>query len=60
MITFCLEQLGETGNLDSNLIFHQCKLDLMARFKEINLTNPKLKHDQIAKEQGLSSSTLKR
>ena len=59
-ITFPLEQISKTGNLDSNLIFRQYKLDLKSRFKEIKSSNPKSKLDQVAKEFGCSTSTLQR
>ena len=42
------------------MISRQCKLDLLARFMEINSVEPKLRQDQIAKELGCSSSTLQR
>ena len=58
--TFSLEQIYKTGNLDSNLILRQYKLDLMARFTEIKSVNPKLKQNQMAKELGCPSSTLQR
>ena len=48
--TFSLEQISETVNLDSSLIFRQYKLNLMARFMEIKSLNPKIRQDQIAKE----------
>ena len=59
-ITFSLEQISKTGNLDSNLILGQNKLDLMARFIYIKSVNSKLRQDQIAKDLGCSSSTLLR
>ena len=52
--TFSLEQISKTGNVDANSILLQHKLDLMARFMEIESINPKLKQ----KELGCSSSTL--
>ena len=54
------EQISKTSSLDSNLILRQYKLNLMARFMEIKSVNPKLRHDQIAKELGCSGSILKR
>ena len=57
---FSLHQTFQTGNLDSNLITRQYKLDLMARFIEIKSLNSKLRQDQIAKELGCSSITLQR
>ena len=56
-----LEKISKTGNLDTNLVLPQNKLDLRARFfMENKSVNPKIKHDQIAKGLGRSSSTLKR
>ena len=57
---FSLEQTSRTDNLDANLILHQHKLGLMARFMEIKIRNPKIKQKEIAKEVGNSSSTLQR
>ena len=39
--TFSLEQISKAGNFDSNVIFRQYKVDLMARFMEIKSLNPK-------------------
>ena len=58
--TFSLQQKPQTGNLDSNLITRQYKLDLKARFMEMKSINPKLKQSEIAKEIGCSSSILQR
>ena len=58
--TFSLQQISQTGNLDSNLITRQYELELLAGFREINSLNPKLRQNQIAKELGCSSSTLQR
>ena len=58
--TFSLEQISKTGNLDSNLILRQYKLNLIARFMEIKSVNPKIRQDKIAKEVGCSSFTLQR
>ena len=33
--SFSLQQISKTGNLESNLITRQYKLNLMARFMEI-------------------------
>ena len=55
-----LEQISETGNLDSNLILRQYQLDLMARFMEIKSVKPKLGQDQKPKKLSFSSSTLQR
>ena len=48
--TFSFEQKSETGNLDSILILRQYKLDLIARFMEIEPINPKLRQNEIEKE----------
>ena len=48
--TFSVEQISETGNLDLNFINRQYKLDLVARFMEIQAVNRRLKQNQIAKE----------
>ena len=58
--TISLDQISKTGNLDPNLILHQLKLDLMARFMKIKSGNPKMKQKELAKELGYSSSTLQR
>ena len=55
--SFSLEQISKTGNLDSNSILRQSKLDLMARFMEIKSVNPKLRQGQSSQELGCSSST---
>ena len=48
--TFSLEQLSKTGNLDSNLMLRQYKLDLTARLMEMKSLNPKLREDYIASQ----------
>ena len=58
--TFSLEQTSKTGSLESILLLHQYRLDLMARFVEIKPNNWRLRQDQIAKELVCSSSTLQR
>ena len=58
--TFSLQQITQTGNLDSNSIMRQYKLDLMATLTVVKTINPKLKQSEIAKELGFSSSTLQR
>ena len=50
--TSSFEKLSNTGNLDSNLTYRRCKVDLMATFKEIKSFNPKLRQHQVAKELG--------
>ena len=56
--TFSLEQIFQTGKLDSNLILRQCKFNLMAMFMKIKSINPKLKRSGIAKDIGCSTKTL--
>ena len=52
--------MSKTGNQGSNLVLRHYKLDLMARFIEIESVNPKLEQERIENELGCSSSTLKR
>ena len=59
-ITFSLQQISRPGNLDSNLISRQYKLNLMADFKRIKNENPNLKQSQIANQLAYSTSTLQR
>ena len=58
--TFSLQQISRTGNLYSNLISLQYKLNLMANFLRMKYKNPKLKQSEIAKQLSYSSSTLQR
>ena len=44
-ITFCLQQISKTGNVDANLISRNYKLDLKIRFMEIKSVNPSLTQD---------------
>ena len=63
MNTFSLEKTSKLGNLYSNSIPRQYKLDLMSRRMEIKSINQKLrkKSKRIrAKELGYSDSTLER
>ena len=57
---FTLQQISKTGNLDSNLISRQLKLNLMADFMRLKYENPKLKQSEIANHLGYSSSTIQR
>ena len=57
---FSLQQISRTGNLESNLISQQYKLNLLADFMRIRYENPKLKQSEIANQLGYSSSTLQR
>ena len=47
--TFSLDKISKTGNLDSNLITRQYKVDVMATFMEKKSKNPKLKQSETAK-----------
>ena len=58
--SFSLEQISRTGNLDTDLLLRQNRLDLAARFREIKSVNPKIGQDPIAKDLGYSSSTFQR
>ena len=56
--TFPLQQTPLTGNLDSESITRQYKLNLMTRFMEIKSLNPKVTQIEIAKELGYPTSSL--
>ena len=58
--SFSLQQTSKTGNLDSDLISREYKLNLMAKFMQIKFENPKLKQSKIADQLGYSSGTLQR
>ena len=58
--SFSVKQISTTGNLDSNLISRQYKLNLTADFMRIKYKNPKMKHSEIANQFGYSCSTLQR
>ena len=58
--SFSLQQISRTGNLDSNLISRQIKLNLMAEFMRMKYENPKLKQSEVANHLGYSTSTLQR
>ena len=58
--TFSLQQTSRTGNLDSNLISRQYKLNLMDDFMWIKYENIKMKQSEVANRLGSSSSTLQR
>ena len=58
--SFSLQQKSRTGNLDSNLLSKQYKLNLIIDFMRIKYENPKLKQNEIATQIGYSSSTLRR
>ena len=59
-VTFSLQQLQKTSNLDANLISRQYKFNLMADFMRKKYENPKLKQAQIANRLRYSTSTLQR
>ena len=46
--SFSSQQIFKTGNLCSNLISRQKKINLMAKFMQIEIENPKLKQSEIA------------
>ena len=55
-----MSEISKTGSLDSSLILRQYKLDLTARLIEIKTMNPKLTQNEIAKQLGYPSATVKR
>ena len=57
---FFLQQRFRTGNVDSNLISRQHKLNLMGDFLRIKYKKPKLKQSEIANQLSYSSSTLQK
>ena len=57
--SFSLQQISRTGNLDSNLISRQYKLNLLADFMRVKNENPKIKQSEIADQLGYSTSTSK-
>ena len=59
-ITFSLQKMSRTSDLDANLLSGQYKLNLMADFMRMKYENPKLKQSEIANHLGYSSSTLQR
>ena len=58
--SFSLQQISRTGNLDSNWISRQYKLNLMADFMRFKFEDPKKKQTEIANQLCYSSSTLQR
>ena len=58
--SFSLQQISKTGNIDSNLLSRQNKLNLMAKYMQYEFQNPKLKQSEIADQLGYPSSTLRR
>ena len=59
-ISFSLQQIQKTSNLDANLISRQYKLNLMADFIRVKYENPRMKQCEIANQLGMSPSTLQR
>ena len=57
---FTSHWISRTGNLDSNLISRQYKLNLMSDFMRLKYENPKSKQSEIANQLGYSCSTLQR
>ena len=58
--SFPLQQISGTGNLDSNLISPQYKLNLMADFMRFRYENPKMKQSELTNQLCYSTSTLQR
>ena len=56
--SFSLQQISKTGNLESNLISCQFKLNLIANFMLIKFEKPRIKQSEKADQLGYSSSTL--
>ena len=59
-ISFSLQQIQKTSNLDANLISRQYKLNLMADFMMLKYEKPRMKQSQTRNQIGLSTSTLQR
>ena len=58
--TFSLQQISRTGNLDSNLITREYKLNLMADLMRIKYENPELKQSQNNNQLCYSTGTFQR
>ena len=58
--SFTLQKISRTGNLDSNLVSRQNKLNQMADFMLINYEIPRTKQSEIANQLSYSTSTLQR
>ena len=54
-----LEQKSKTKNLDANLIFRRCLIDLVFIIVEIKSNNPKVTQKQIEQLLSYSDSTIK-
>ena len=59
-ISFSLQQIQKTINLDANLLSRQNKLNLMADFMRVKFENPKMKQIEMANQLSISSSTIQR
>ena len=59
-ISFSLQQLSRTSNLDANSMSRQYKLNLMADFIRMKYEKLKLKQSQTANQLGYSTGTLQR
>ena len=59
-ISFSLQQIQKTSNLDANLISRQNKLNLMADFMRLKYANLRMKQCEIANQLGMTSSTVQR
>ena len=57
---FSLSEISKKGEFDADSMLRQYKLDVMARFMEIQSTNQGLRQDEIAEMLGFSSSSLLR
>ena len=58
--TFSLQQTSRTGNLDSDLISRQYKLNLMADFMRLKIENPQVKQSEMADQLSYSCGILQR
>ena len=58
--SFSLQQISLTGNLDSNFISRQNKVNLITDFMWVKYENPKMKQSELANQLSYSTSTLQR
>ena len=58
--SFFLQQISRTGNIDSNSISRQYKLNLMTDFMRVKCENAKMKQSKIANQLSCSTRTLQR
>ena len=59
-ISFSLQQISKTINLDSNLITRHYTPNLMAKFMQNKFEKPKMKQSEMADQLGYASSTIQR